>query len=64
VIGANLHELFDAPTMQPRGEGGVQLRAIGLREAGIGDLADEDVLEPERLLGADRRARLLLDKIP
>src|SRR5206468_4040065 len=64
VEGTDLHELLDPAPVQPRSERSVQLGAVGLRKPRIGDLADEDVLEPERVLAGDRGARLPLDEIP
>ena len=39
------------------------LRSRGLRQARVRDLADEDVLEAERLLAGDRRALLVRQEI-
>jgi hypothetical protein len=47
VVGADLHELIDPAAVEPGGERLVQLGTGRLREPGVGDLADQDVLEAE-----------------
>jgi hypothetical protein len=49
-----LDELLRPALPEPGGECRMKLRAGELREAGVGDLADEHVLEPKRVLSADR----------
>jgi hypothetical protein len=63
VVGADLDELLHAALVQPVGEGGVKLGPGRLGQAGIGDLAGEDVLEAKRLLAADRRTLLAQEEV-
>jgi len=58
VEGLGLDELVGRPRPQPVGECTVKPGALALREAAVGDVADEDVTETERRLARDRRERL------
>ena len=64
VVRANLHELLGAALLEPVGEAPVQRCPGVLREPRVGDIANQDVLEAERLLARDRRAVLARDEIP
>ena len=56
VVRADLQQLLLGLLAQPLRKACVVLRAAGLREPAVGDLADQDVLEAVRRLAADRRA--------
>ena len=58
VVRADLHELVAGALREPLREARVVLRASELREPGVRDLADEQVLEAVGGLAGDRRARL------
>ena len=60
---ADLEQLVAGALAEPLRERVVQVGARGLREPAVRDLADEHVLELERVLAADRRARLAHDEI-
>ena len=57
--GADLEQLVACALLQPLGEAGVMLGAVGLGETRVGDLADEHVLEAVGGLAGDRGARLV-----
>src|SRR5579864_5468353 len=59
----DLDELVARLVPEPAGEAAVQLGTRCLREAAVGDLADEHVPELVRLLAADRRPRLPHDQV-
>src|SRR5205085_4639377 len=59
VVRADLQHLVTGALPQPPCEALVQLGARRLGEARVGDLADQDVLEPVRTLAGDRRPPLL-----
>jgi hypothetical protein len=61
--GADLEQLGAGPLGEPARVAVVQVGARALREAGVGDLADQHVLELERLLAADRRPLLAHDEV-
>jgi len=58
VVGADLEQLLAGPLMQPAREAGMEVGAHRLGEAGIRDLADQNVLEAVRRLTRDGRAGL------
>ena len=58
VVAADLDQLVAGALLEPAGEPRVVVRPRRLGQACVGDLADEHVLETERDLAADRRARL------
>ena len=61
--GADLDELVGASFLQPAGKPLVQLGPLTFGQPGIGDLADQDMLEPERAFAGDRRASLGCDEL-
>ena len=64
VVGPDLDQLVAGALSEPAREPLMVIRPRGLGQAGVGDLADEDVLEAERHLAADRRARLWQQEVP
>src|SRR4029453_13417720 len=63
VIRPNLEQLLTGPLPEPLGEPTMVRSPSRLREAAVGDLADENVLEAIGVLAADRRARLGQDEL-
>ena len=53
-----------AALVQPGGEAGVEVGACGLRQARVGHVADQDVLEPVGAVARERRARLAQHELP
>src|SRR5262249_61085505 len=64
MVRADLDELFDSPTVQPGGKCRMEPGSRRFRETRVGDLANEDVLEAQSLLAADRGMRLGQDEGP
>ena len=63
VVGTDLDELFARRLVQPLRHLQVELGTGGLREPGVGDVADQDVLEAVGLLARDRGAVLAREKV-
>ena len=63
VERADLEQLDAGALAEPVGERTVQVGARALRETGVRHLADEHVLDLERLLAVDGRARLAHDEV-
>ena len=63
MVGANLEQLLVGSFAQPLRELRVVLGAARLRQAAVGDLLDQHVLEPVRRLAGDRRAGLARDEV-
>ena len=63
VVCADLEQLVAGSLAQPLGEAGVVLRAGRFRQARVGDVANEYVLEAIRGLVLERRARLSDDQV-
>ena len=63
VIGTDLDELLSGPFVQPVGELDVELGPRSLDEPGVGDVANEHVLEAVRMLAGDRGAALTGDEV-
>jgi hypothetical protein len=60
---ADLEQLVAGPLLQPAGEARVERRAGRLGKPLIGDLANEDMLELERVLAGDRGACFRDDQV-
>ena len=63
VVGADLDEFLARDLVQPVGDLLVQVGAGALGQTGVGDVADEDVLEAVGALARDRRAALAGDEV-
>ena len=64
VVGPNLDELVACRAFrEPARHLEVERRPGRLREAGVGDVADQDVLEAIRVLATDRRPRLAYQEV-
>ena len=63
VVCPDLEQLLAGALREPLGEPSVVLRTRELRQARVGDLADEEVLEAVRGLAGDRRARLAQEEL-
>src|SRR5205823_8484501 len=64
VVGTNLQKLLAGALAEPVREARVQVGARGLGKPGIGNFADQNVLEAIRSLACDRRAQLRNEELP